>query len=132
MYIVKPVDPNKPANAGGLAAYPGTTTNLANFQYAQVFDVNLLDQETGGAPTEVLMAAKTAYNVDWPYSFLSDTLYLNILVSGMSGPQGMSYGQILTRWGATYNPYTHLNDADPTTRTQWYAQVIPFIGMVVY
>jgi len=132
MYIVKPVDPNKPANAGGLAAYPGTTTNLVNFQYAQVFDVNLLDQETGGAPTEVLMAAKTAYNVDWPYSFLSDTLYLNILVSGMSGPQGMSYGQILTRWGATYNPYTHLNDADPTTRTQWYAQVIPFIGMVVY
>ena len=42
------------------------------------------------------------------------------------------YQQIINRWGPAYNPYTHLNDADPKTRTQWYAQVIPFIGMTVY
>ena len=57
---------------------------------------------------------------------------MNILVSGMAGPMGMSYSQIISRWGATYNPIDHVNDADPTTRTSWYAQVIPFIGIVVY
>ena len=57
---------------------------------------------------------------------------MNILVSGMMGPNGMSYTQILSRWGASYNPLDHINDVDPTTRTVWYAQVIPFIGIVVY
>jgi len=132
MYIVKPTDPNKAANAGGISAYPGIATNPANFQYAQVFDVNLLDQETGGAPTDVMCAAQNSFAADWPYNFRTESLFVNILVSGMAGPMGMSYSQIISRWGATYNPIDHVNDADPTTRTSWYAQVIPFIGIVVY
>jgi len=44
----------------------------------------------------------------------------------------MTYGQIITRWGATYNPYDHLNDADPTTRTQWYSQLIQFGLVTIY
>ena len=132
MYIVKPTDPNKAANAGGVSAYPGIATNPANFQYAQVFDVNLLDQETGGAPTDVMCAAQNSFAADWPYNFRTESLFVNILVSGMAGPMGMSYSQIISRWGATYNPIDHVNDADPTTRTSWYAQVIPFIGIVVY
>ena len=132
MYIVKPVDPNRPANAGGIAAYPGIPTNPNDFQYAQVFDIDPLDQEKGGASTEVLAAAKSAFRGDWPANFRQETLFINILISGMAGPVNMTYSQIVARWGPTYNPITHLNDVDPTTRTSWYAQVIPFIGMVVY
>jgi len=132
LYIVKPTDPNKAANAGGIAAYPGIAANPANFQYAQVFDINLLDQETGGTPTDVMCAAQNAFAADWPYNFRQESLFVNILVSGMMGPAGMSYSQILSRWGGSYNPIDHVNDVDPTTRTQWYAQVIPFIGIVVY
>ena len=132
LYITKPVDPNRPANAGGLAAYPGTQTNPNDFQYAQVFDIDPFDQEKGGTPTEVLAAAKSPFRNDWPTTFRAETLFINILISGMMGPTNMTYAQIVARWGPTYNPYTHLNDADPATRTQWYAQVIPFIGMVVY
>jgi FlaG/FlaF family flagellin (archaellin) len=132
LYIVKPVDPSKAANAGGIGNYPGIATNPNNFQYAQVFDINLLDQETGGTPIDVMCAAQSAFGADWPYGFRAESLFLNILVSGMAGPTGMSYGQILSRWGASYNPLDHINDVDPTTRTQWYAQVIPFIGIVVY
>jgi len=132
LYIVKPVDPLRPANAGGIAAYPGIATNPNDFQYAQVFDINPLDQETGGAPVEVLVAAKSAFRNDWPGNFRQETLFINILISGMAGPANMTYSQIIARWGPAYNPYTHLNDADPATRTTWYAQVIPFIGMVVY
>ena len=132
LYIAKPTDPNKAANAGGITAYPGIATNPANFQYAQVFDINLLDQETGGTPTDVMCAAQSAFASDWPYNFRAESLFVNILVSGMMGPSGMSYTQILSRWGASYNPLDHINDVDPTTRTVWYAQVIPFIGIVVY
>ena len=130
--IVKLVDPSRPANSGGLAAYPGIATNPNDFKFAQVFDVNPLDQETGGSPLIVLVAAKTAFKSDWPISFVADSYFINILVSGMAGPVNMTYQQILDRWGPTYNPFDHQNDADPTTRTQWYAQVIPFIGMTVY
>ena len=132
MYIVKPVNPTIRANAGGIAAYPGIPTNPNDFQYAQVFDINPLDQETGGTPTEVLTAAKSAFRNDWPANFRQETLFINLLVTGMAGPLNMTYSQIITRWGPTYNPFDHLNDADPATRTTWYAQVIPFIGMVVY
>ncbi len=132
LYIVKPTDPSKAANAGGITAYPGIATNPANFQYAQVFDINLLDQETGGTPVDVMTSAQSPFASDWPYNFRAESLFVNILVSGMAGPNGMSYSQILSRWGASYNPLDHVNDADPTTRTMWYAQVIPFIGIVVY
>ena len=132
LYIVKPVDPARPANAGGIAAYPGVPTNPGDFQYAQVFDIDPFNQEKGGVPTEVLAAAKSAFRNDWPTNFRAETLFINILISGMAGPANMTYQQIITRWGPTYNPINHLYDADRTTRTSWYAQVIPFIGMVVY
>jgi len=79
-----------------------------------------------------LFAAKTPFRNDWPLNFITNNLFVNVLVSGMMGPVNMTYQQILNRWGPTYNPYTHLNDPDPSTRTVWYAQVIPFIGMTVY
>jgi hypothetical protein len=44
----------------------------------------------------------------------------------------MTYGQILTRWGATYNPWDHLNDADLTTRTYWYSQMIEFASITIF
>jgi len=132
IYITRPADITRPANAGGLAVYPGIATNPTNFQYAQVFDINPLDQEEGGASVVILAAAKTAFRTDWPVGFISDSYFINILVSGMAGPVNMTYQQIVDRWGAGYNPYDHLNDVDLSTRTQWYAQVIPFIGMTVY
>jgi flagellin-like protein len=132
IYIVRPADPTRPANGGGLAVYPGSASVPTNFQYAQVFDINPLDQEEGGAPVIILAAAKTAYRTDWPVSFIADSYFINILVSGMAGPLNLTYQQILDRWGPSYNPYDHLNDVDPATRTTWYAQVIPFIGMTVY
>lgn len=132
MHIVKPVDANRPANAGGIAAYPGTSSNPNDFQYAQVLDVDPLDQERGGTPVVLLCAAKTAFRSDWPMNFVSDSYFLNILISGMAGPENMTWAQILARWGPSYNPLDFLNDPDPSVRTQWYAQVIPFIGMTVY
>jgi hypothetical protein len=135
LYIVRPGIAGRPANAGGLAAYPGSPTNPTNFQYVPnygVFDINPLDQEKGGPPIEILMVAKTAFSCCQAQNFVSDSYFFNILVSGIAGPLNMTYPQILARWGAAYNPYDHLNDVDPTTRTQWYAQVIPFIGMTVY
>jgi flagellin-like protein len=131
-YIVRPADPARPANSGGLAAYPGSATNPNNFQYAQLFDINPLDQETGGTPTEVLLVTTQAYTCCSVQNWVTGSYFMSILVSGMAGPLNMTYQQILDRWGPTYNPYDHLNDADPATRTQWYAQVIPFIGMTVY
>ncbi len=132
IYIVKPVDRTRPANAGGLGAYPGTATNPNDFQYAQVFDIDPFNQEKGGAATELLIAAKSPYKTDWPQSFVSNNLFVTIFVSGMMGPTNMTYQQIINRWGPTYNPISHLNDADPATRTVWYTQIIPFIGMTVY
>ncbi len=132
IYIVRPVDRTRPCNAGGCAAYPGNAGTLNDFQYAQVFDVDPFDQEKGGTPTELLIAAKTAFKNDWPQSFVANNLFVTILISGMQGPNNMTYQQIINRWGPLYNPIDHLNDADLTTRTLWYAQIIPFIGMTVY
>jgi Archaeal Type IV pilin, N-terminal len=132
MFIVNPINLSKPANAGGLGPYPGSSTDPTIFAFTQVLDCNPLNQETGGPVVDLLFAAKTAFKADWPQSFVANNLFVHILVSGMEGPANMTYSQILARWGPTYNPYTHLNDADPTTRTLWYAQVIPFIGMTVY
>lgn len=127
-------DPSKAANAnpGGLLKYPGVTSTFSDFQYAQVFDINLLNQETGGAPVEILAVSRTPFACCLAQTWGSDSFFPSILVSGMAGPVNMTYQQILSRWGPSYNPYDHLLDADPSTRTQWYAQVIPFIGMVVY
>ena len=139
--VVAPVDVTKPGNAGGLAAYPGSATDPNNFQYAQVFDVNPLNQETGGTPLVILMASKTNFKSDWPISFTANSYFINILVSGMSGPVNYTYGMLTgigpnpfgcSGLGAGYNPINHLSDPIRACRTNWYAQVIPFIGMVVY
>ena len=132
LYVVRPVDVTRPANSGGVGAYPGTAANPNNFQFNQVFDINPLDQEKGGTPLEILMVSRSAFSLSCCTNFVADSYFINILVSGMAGPVNMTYQQILDRWGPTYNPYDHLTDADPATRTQWYAQVIPFIGMNVY
>jgi len=138
MYIVRPGDVTKPClpvALGGCLAYPGSPSNPADFQFARqfVFDIDPLDQETGGRPVEILVASKSAFKNDWPVQNLGQgTYFISILVSGMSGPENMTYQQIVNLWGPGYNPYDHLNDPNPALRTQWYAQVIPFIGMTVY
>ena len=139
--IVAPVDVTKPGNAGGLAAYPGSSTDPTNFQYSQAFDINPLNQEQGGTPVVLLYASKTNFKSDWPVSFVSNSYFINILISGMSGPVNYTVGMLkgsgpnplnCPGLGAGYNPISHLNDANLACRTHWYAQVIPFIGMVVY
>ncbi|HEX9340206.1 MAG TPA: type IV pilin N-terminal domain-containing protein [Thermoplasmata archaeon] len=124
------VDPTKPANAGGLAKYPGTGV-YNNFEYAQVFDINPLNQETGGTPVAILAVTRTAFTCCTTTTWGSDSFFPSILVSGISGPLNMTYQQIISRWGANYNPFDHLNDVDLSMKTQWYAQVIPFIAMTV-
>src|SRR3989454_7973341 len=61
LYIVAPCNPLINANAGGVAAYPGTAANINDFQYAHtglpagcspgvpaaVFDINLFNQQPG-------------------------------------------------------------------------------------
>ncbi|MGQ0797269.1 MAG: type IV pilin [Methanobacteriota archaeon] len=135
MYVVDPLDVTRPGNGGGLAAYPGTAASLTDFKYASenIFDIDPLDQETGGRPVVILVASKSAFKGDWPVQNLGQgTYFISILVSGMAGPLNMTYQQIVSQWGPAYNPYDHLNDPNPAFRTQWYAQVIPFIGMTVY
>jgi hypothetical protein len=139
--IVRPVSATLPANGGGIAAYPGTPTNPNDFQFAQVFDINPADQENGGTPVVLLMASRSNFKSDWPQNFVSNSYFINILVSGMAGP--VNYTSAMLRGlgpnplgcsglGASYNPYAHLNDPISACRSTWYAQVIPFIGMVVY
>jgi Archaeal Type IV pilin, N-terminal len=133
IFIVKPVNPNVAANAGGLAAYPGTAANPNTFAYAQVVDINPSDQNAGGAPTESYLGARNPFLANWPVAFSNAGTYqITIIISGIAGPTGMTYGQIITRWGATYNPWDHLNDADQTTRTFWYSQLIEYISITVY
>jgi flagellin-like protein len=149
LYIVAPCDPTKAARSGGVLGYPGLVSVITDFKYARpgvpsgcaagvppaVLDINPLNQEKGGSPYELMIYNKAPFAVgsefNWPSSY-AGSAFLNILVSGMSGPVNMTYQQILSRWGPTYNPHDHLLDGDPSTRTQWYAQVIPFIGMVLY
>ena len=158
LYIVAPCNPTLPSNAnpGGVAAYPGSPTNINNFSYAHpglpsgcssnirpaVFDINQTDQQVGGTPYTVLVYAKTAFGLGTPYQWKTSTYYISILVSGMAGPNNYTYAQLLGQdpynpyhcasLGPSYNPINHLADPTPACRTTWYAQVIPFIGMVVY
>ncbi len=66
---------------------------------------------------------------------------MSILVSGMAGPVNYTYAQLTgvgpnpngcAGLGPNYNPHDHVNDPILACRSSWYAQVIPFIGMVVY
>lgn len=132
-FIVKPVDPTKAANAGGLVVYPGSAVTPTTFAYAAVVDINPSNPDGGGLPTELFLAAKNPFQINWPMPATNAGTYkVTIIVSGIAGPAGMTYGQILTRWGATYNPYDHLGDADQTTRTQWYSQLIDYASITVY
>ena len=158
LFVVAPCDATKPANAGGIGAYPGTTANPNDFQYAHggvtpspagcksttppsVFDINPLDQEVGGTPYIVLVSAKTPFSSQWPQQFGTDSLFINILLSGMAGPSNYTYQMLIgagsnpfgcSGLGPAYNPINHLADPITACRSTWYAQVIPFIGMVVY
>ncbi len=156
LYVVAPCNPILAANAGGVVGYPGNPTNINDFQYAHpgvpaacssggppaVFDINPFDQQTGGNPYVVLVYPKTPFTTGTPYNWpASATYFISILVSGMAGPVNYTYAQLIgsgpnpygcTGIGPNYNPHDHLLDPNPMCRTQWYAQVIPFIGMVVY
>ncbi|TLZ99715.1 MAG: type IV pilin [Methanobacteriota archaeon] len=142
VFIIQPKDPNKAANAatpGGTAAYPGTGAQT-NFAFAVVVDINPSNPDGGGVPSELFLAAANPFaSVSLPTlpalvsgNTNAGTYMVEIIVSGIAGPISMTYGQIITRWGATYNPYDHLNDADPTTRTQWYSQLIQFGLVTIY
>lgn len=156
LYVVAPCSTTIAANAGGVAPYPGIATNINDFEYAHaglpvgcsltspagVFDINPLNQETGGTPYVVTVYAKTAFATGTPFNWPnSATYFISILVSGMAGPVNYTYAQ-LTGVGPNpngcsglmlnYNPHDHINDPIPACRSSWYAQVIPFIGMVVY
>ncbi len=161
LFIVAPCDPNKPALSSlGTIAYPGGGQPLTDFQYAysgnpavlsagcasgvppSVFDINPVNQETGGTPYVVLLAASTQFSVTYSTGFHKGISYfMNILISGMAGPTNYTYQMLLgnganprgcSGLGAAYNPYIHLNDPIAACRSSWYAQVIPFIGMTVY
>jgi len=154
-FIVAPCSTAIAANAGGVAPYPGTAGNINDFQYAHtgvpagcsvtspigVFDINTFNQDTGGTPYVMLAYAKTPFSTGSSNVWGSATFFMSILVSGMAGPSNYTYAQ-LTGIGANpnscgglgpaYNPFNHLTDPITACRTSWYAQVIPFIGMVVY
>ncbi len=154
-FIVAPCSTAINANAGGVAAYPGTPGNINDFQYARsglpagcaatsptgVFDINVFNQDTGGTPYVMLAYAKTPFSTGSPNTWGSATFFMSILVSGMAGPSNYTYAQLAgvgpnpygcSGLGATYNPILHLTDPIVVCRTTWYAQVIPFIGMGVY
>jgi hypothetical protein len=154
VFIVQPCNPSVAASAGGVTAYPGTTTNLNDFQYSKpgppacasglpagVFDINPLNQETGGTPYVALAYAKSPFQTGQAITWGSDTMFISILVSGMAGPANYTYSMLLGNGpnpfncgglGPTYNPHDHLTDPIVACRTSWYAQVIPFIGIVIY
>lgn len=145
------------ANAGGVTNYPGTATNINDFEYAHpglplgcqpttqpgVFDINPLNQETGGTPYAAIINAKVPFGAPASSQWQSATYFISLLVSGMSGPVNYTYAMLTGATGAAnpfgctglnsnYNPINHLLDPNVKCRTQWYAQVIPFIGMVVF
>ncbi len=153
LFITAPCSTAINANAGGVAAYPGTGA-INDFQYAHpgvplgcaagtpsaVFDINS-NQDTGGTPYVVLIYPKGSFTTGTAYGWPnSATYYINILVSGMAGPANYTYSQITGigpnpnscgGLGPNYNPYSHLNDPIVACRSTWYAQVIPFVGMTV-
>jgi len=156
LYIVAPCNPLINANAGGVAAYPGTAALINDFQYARpgvpagcsvgvpaaVFDINVFDQETGGTPYVVLAYSLTPFTPGGTYNWPGTaTYFMSVLVSGMGGPSNYTYAQLrgiganpnsCGGLGPAYNPRAHMNDPIVACRTTWYSQVIPFIGMVVY
>jgi len=154
-FIVAPCSTAIAANAGGVAPYPGTAVTINDFQYAHtglpagcsatspiaVFDINTFNQDTGGTPYVMLAYAKTPFATGSANVWGSATFFMSILVSGMAGPANYTYAQLTGLGpnpnscgglGPTYNPFNHLLDPIVACRTSWYAQVIPFIGMVVY
>ncbi len=155
MFVVAPCSTSINANAGGVTSYPGVATNINDFEYAHaglpagcqsstqpaVFDINPLNQEQGGTPYVVLVGAKTPFTAPAATNWLTSTYFISILVSGMSGPVNYTYSMLQGVGGnpygcsglnANYNPFQHLADPIPRCRTNWYAQVIPFVGMVVF
>ena len=130
--------------------------NINDFQYAHtglpagcspgvpaaVFDINLFNQETGGTPYAMLAYTTTPFTAGGTYNWPSTaTYFMSILISGMAGPSNYTYAQLLGTGsnpsscgglGPNYNPRAHLFDPIVACRTQWYSQVIPFVGMVVY
>ena len=154
-FIVAPCSTAITAIAGGVAPYPGTAGAINDFQYARtglpvgcsvtspigVFDINTFNQDTGGTPYVMMAYAKTPFSTGAPNTWGSATFFMSILVSGMAGPTNYTYAQLSGTGpnpnscgglGPTYNPLNHLTDPIAACRTSWYAQVIPFIGMVVY
>lgn len=154
-FILTPCSTSITAGAGGAANYPGVATNINDFEYAHpglpagcqptsppgVFDINPLNQETGGTPYVVLINAKVPFGAATSSQWQSATYFISVLVSGMQGPVNYTYAMLtgngINPYGcsglnANYNPYSHLLDPIQKCRTQWYAQVIPFIGMVVF
>ncbi len=143
------------ANAGGTTNYPGNPTLIGDFEYAHpglpagcqlttqpaVFDINPTNQEQGGTPYVALINAKVPFGSPTGSQWQSATYFISLLVSGMSGPANYTYAMLMnlggnpygcTGLGANYNPINHLLDTNVKCRTQWYAQVSPFIGMVVF
>lgn len=155
-FIVAPCNPSLAASAGGVVAYPGNSAAINNFSYSHpgvpsgcsssispaVFDINPFDQQTGGTPYAVLMATTNAFSLGETATWSQKgAWYISILVSGMAGPVNYTYAQLTggagnpygcPGLGPSYNPILHVNDPIKACRTTWYAQVIPFIGMVVY
>jgi hypothetical protein len=140
VFITKILDPTKPANSGGTAAYPGVAGSQTTFAYASVFDINPANPDGGGLPTEIYLASAgpfTSVTLPTQPALTSantnpGTYIVQIVVSGIVGPNTMTYGQIITRWGATYNPWDHLGDADLTTRTYWYSQLIEYASITIF
>jgi len=154
-FIVAPCSTAIAANAGGVAPYPGTAGIINDFQYAHtglpagcsvtspiaVFDINTFNQDTGGTPYVMLAYAKSPFSTGSANVWGSATFFMSILVSGMAGPSNYTFAQLTGTGpnpnscgglGPGYNPFNHLIDPIVACRTSWYAQVIPFIGMVVY
>ncbi len=156
LFVTAPCSTAINANAGGVTTYPGNAGLINNFTWAHggipagcqlttqpaVFDINPLNQETGGTPYVSIIAAKTAFTAPTGTQWQSATYFISLLVSGMSGPVNYTYAMLTqngqanpygcTGLGPNYNPINHLLDSNVKCRTQWYAQVIPFIGMVVF
>ena len=140
VFITKIVDPTKAANNGGTAAYPGTAGSQNTFAFASVLDINPSNPDGGGLPTEIYLASASPFtSVTLPTqpaltagNTNAGTYMVEIIVSGIMGPNQMTYGQIITRWGATYNPWDHLNDADLTTKTYWYSQLTEYASISIF
>jgi FlaG/FlaF family flagellin (archaellin) len=140
VFITKILDPTKPANSGGTAAYPGVAGSQTTFAYASVLDINPANPDGGGLPSEIYLASASPFtSVTLPTqpaltsaNTNPGTYIVHIVVSGIVGPNTMTYGQIITRWGAAYNPWDHLGDADLTTRTYWYSQLIEYASITIF